>query len=354
MHIVEILRALRPGVKVIAFDEPTSSLTTSETKKLFNLIKSLCSEGLGIIYVSHRMHEVLSISDHIFVLKDGVPAGSLAINEATEKKLVQMMVGRDLASQRTYINTHQREKIVLEATGICSRWHKNVSLELHAGEILGIGGLVGAGRTELAKVLFGAYKKTRGTIKIDGQVVNIQKPSDAIAEHIGFVPENRKFEGLIIVRSVLENASMAILSCLAHFGVLRKKSVINTVKPYIAALDIKTPSLNQEVGKLSGGNQQKVVLARWLAAKPKILILDEPTRAIDVGAKAEIYQLILDLVKQGIGIIMISSEMPELLMMSDRIAVMHEGELSRPISKEQASEEIIMNLALGLGRNKKN
>lgn len=208
-------------------------------------------------------------------------------------------------------------------------------------------GLVGAGRTELAKVLFGEYEKTGGVVRIAGKETRIKSPSDAIAANIGFAPEDRKGEGLILVRSVLENASMAVYSALSRFGILRNKQMVEAVTPFIERLEIKTPSLTQEVGKLSGGNQQKVVLARWLAASPKLLILDEPTRAVDVGAKAEIYRLMDSLAKEGIAIMMISSEMPELLAMSDRIIVMNDRKISAPIEKEDATEEAIVNMALG-------
>lgn len=348
-HIVEILRAVKSGVKVIAFDEPTSSLTDREAKQLFNLIGQLREEGLGIIYVSHRMHEVLKISDRVFVLKDGVPTGDLLIDDANEETIVKLMVGRDLKAHGLTRAEQTQDEIVLEVSHLKSRWHDDISFNLRAGEILGIGGLVGAGRTELAKVLFGEYGRSGGEIRVCGTKVDIRNPSDAIAAHIGFAPEDRKSEGLILVRSVIENTSMAIYSSLARFGFLRSAEMVDAVTPYIKKLDIKTPSLDQEVSKLSGGNQQKVVLARWLAAKPRVLILDEPTRAVDVGAKAEIYQLIDELAGDGIGIIMISSEMPELLSMSDRILVMHDGVLSEPVEKKDATEELIANLALGLG-----
>lgn len=346
MHIVEILRALKDGVKVIAFDEPTSSLTSDETERLFELIRQLKADGLGVIYVSHRLHEVMVISDRVVVLKDGVPTGDLVTAETDEPTIVGLMVGRELE------HGYQREEVtrpetVLEVEGLRSRWHNDVSFKIRAGEIVGFAGLVGAGRTELAKVLFGEYEKLGGSVKIAGQVTSIRSPAHAIAANIGFAPENRKAEGLILVRSVIENASMAVYSALAKFGILRNREMIDAVSPYIRQLDIKTPSMTQQVGKLSGGNQQKVVLARWLAAKPKLLILDEPTRAVDVGAKAEIYRLIDDLAKQGMAIMMISSEMPELLAMADRIIVMHDGKISEPIEKKDATEEVIVNMALG-------
>ena len=345
-HIVEIARALKPGVKVIAFDEPTSSLTSDETERLFALIRKLRARGLGVIYVTHRLHEVMEISDRIVVLRDGRLVGVRETASVTPDDVVRMMVGRDLSYGFSRAET-TRPDVVLEVNNLSSRYHENISFRIHAGEILGFAGLVGAGRTELAKVIFGDIHRRGGEVIVAGQKTHIRAPSDAISASIGFAPEDRKGEGLILVRSVMENASMAVFSRLARFGVLRNRMMVDTVSPLIDSLEIKTPSLEQEVGKLSGGNQQKVVLARWLAAKPKVLILDEPTRAVDVGAKAEIYRLIDNLAKSGIAIMLISSEMPELLALADRIVVMHGGRLSDPIEKSEASEERILNAALG-------
>ncbi len=345
-HIVEILRALKPGVMVIAFDEPTSSLTADETERLFTLIRQLRAEGLGVIYVSHRLQEVMAISDRIVVLRDGRLVGSRRTPEVREAEVIRMMVGRDLEGGYCRRETTGATE-VLRIEGIVSRWHNDISLSIRRGEILGIAGLVGAGRTELAKVIFGALPRDAGTIHMLGQAVTIRSPADAIRAGIGFAPEDRKGEGLILVRSVLENASLAVFSKLARMGVLRKPQMLAEVAPYIRSLAVKTPSLDLEVGKLSGGNQQKVVLARWLAAKPQVLILDEPTRAVDVGAKAEIYRLIDELAGAGMAILLISSEMPELLALADRIRVMQAGRLSPPIEKADATEENILNFALG-------
>jgi L-arabinose transport system ATP-binding protein len=341
-HIVEIARALKPGVKVIAFDEPTSSLT----ERLFTLIRKLRDRGLGVIYVTHRLHEVMAISDRIVILRDGRLIGVKDTPATTPDEVVRMMVGRDLSYGFSRQET-TRDEVVLDVRNLSSRWHRDISFQIRAGEILGFAGLVGAGRTELAKVIFGEYHRRSGEISIAGTPAHIRSPSDAIRASIGFAPEDRKGEGLILVRSVMENASMAVFSSLARWGVLRNRMMVDTVQPLIQSLEIKTPSLEQEVGKLSGGNQQKVVLARWLAAKPKVLILDEPTRAVDVGAKAEIYRLIDNLAKSGIAIMLISSEMPELLALADRIVVMHGGTISAPIEKRDASEEAILNHALG-------
>ena len=347
MQLVEILRALKPGVKVVAFDEPTSSLTHRETKRLFDLIRQLRDDGLAIVYVSHRLHEIMEISDRVFILKDGEPTGDLRIAETDQDEIVRLMVGRELDAHGMNRVPVTGGEVVLSVENLSSRWHDDISFEIRAGEILGFAGLVGAGRTELAKVIFGEYPRTGGTIRICGEVKDIRRPADGIAASIGLAPEDRKGEGLILVRSVIENACMAMFRKLSRWGFLRTAEMHDTVGPLVRSLDIKTPTLETEVGKLSGGNQQKVVLARWLAAKPRLLILDEPTRAVDVGAKAEIYRLMDELARSGLAIMMISSEMPELLAMSDRVIVMHDGRISEPIPKSEATEERVVNLALG-------
>ena len=346
--ILEIVAALKPGVRVVAFDEPTSSLTSEEVERLFALIRRLKARGLGVVYVSHRLKEVLSISDRVVVLKDGRVTGDVATAATSEDEIVRLMVGRELAHGFARAET-TRDEVVLEVRGLSSRWHRDVSFSIRAGEILGFGGLVGAGRTELAKVIFGEFPRTGGTVSLQGRPVAIRAPSDAIAAGIGLAPENRKAEGLILVRSVIENASMAVMRRLSRWGILRTGRMVGAVSPVIRALEVRTPSLEQEVGKLSGGNQQKVVLSRWLAAGPRLLILDEPTRAVDVGAKAEIYRLIDRLARDGMAIMLISSEMPELLALSDRIVVMSGGRLSPVIEKRDATEEIVVSHALGKG-----
>lgn len=345
-HIVEIARALKPGVRVIAFDEPTSSLTEDETQALFELIRMLKASGLGIIYVSHRLREIMVISDRIAVLRDGQLAGLLDTPRTNTRQVVQLMVGRDL-SQNVVRGQYVRDEVVLQVQGLHSPWHEELNFEIRAGEIVGFGGLVGAGRSELAKIIFGALAHQRGQILMEGRALHLRSPRDAIAARIGFAPEDRKGEGLILVRSVLENAALAVLTRLARLGVLRQQDVTEQVAPMIAMLEVKTPSLHQEVGKLSGGNQQKVVLARWLSARPRLLILDEPTRAVDVGTKLEIYALIDRLAREGVAIMLISSELPELLALSDRILVMAAGRLSPSIAKAEASETLILDHALG-------
>lgn len=346
-QLVEILRALKPGARVVAFDEPTSSLTLRETERLFDLIRKLREEGMAIVYVSHRLHEIMEISDRVFILKDGEPTGDLKIAETNENEIISLMVGRELDAHGMQREPIAGGEVVLEVRNLSSQWHDDISFDIRAGEIVGFAGLVGAGRTELAKVIFGEYERMGGTISIAGEQKQIHSPADAIRANIGLAPEDRKGEGLILVRSVIENACMAVFHSLSRFGFLRQNEMLDTVRPLVDKLEIKTPTLETEVGKLSGGNQQKVVLARWLAAKPRLLILDEPTRAVDVGAKAEIYRLMDDLARSGLAIMMISSEMPELLAMSDRIFVMQGRKISQSIPKSEATEERIVNLALG-------
>ena len=344
-QIVEIMRALKSGVRVLALDEPTSSLTDEEVDRLFTLVRRLRDEGVAIIYVSHRIKEILRLCDRVAILRDGQLIAVRPAAELNDAEIVHLMVGRKLSDvfQRRPA-TSDRE--VLRVEGLNSNWHHDMSFHINAGEVVGFAGLIGAGRTELAKVIFGELAKTSGKVTLDGQDVTIHRPDDAIAKGIGFAPEDRKREGLVLIRSVLENASMAIIKRISHFHFVSQRRERALVSQYIEKLQVRTPSMDQEVGKLSGGNQQKVVLARWLAAKPKVLILDEPTRGIDVGAKAEIYHLIDDLANEGLGIFFISSELSEILGLSDRIYVMQNGRITGELSKEEASEEAVLKLAM--------
>lgn len=344
-QLVEIMRALKSGVRILAFDEPTSSLTDDEVDRLFDLIQRLRDEGVAIIYVSHRLNEIKRLCDRVAILRDGKLIAAQPACDLTENEIVRLMVGRDLAEvfQRQEVESQQK---VLEVKNLYSNWHHDVKFYIRKGEIVGFSGLVGAGRTELAKVIYGEYQKISGQILLEGEEVNISRPDEAIHKGIGFAPEDRKREGLVLIRSVLENASMAILDRLSRFHFVRQAMEKEIVSRYVDKLDIQTPSLEQEVGKLSGGNQQKVVLARWLAVKPKVLILDEPTRGIDVGTKAELYNLIDELANQGMGIMLISSEMPEILGLSDRIYVMQNGRITGELSGETATEEKVLELAM--------
>ncbi len=344
-QIVEILRALKSGVRVLALDEPTSSLTDDEVERLFTLVRRLRDEGVAIIYVSHRIREILRLCDRVAILRDGRLITVKPAAELNDAEIVRLMVGRELSDvfQRRRAGTGRE---VLRVENIRSNWHRDVSFHIDAGEVVGFAGLVGAGRSELAKVIFGELPKASGTVALDGKQITIHRPDDAIAKGIGFAPEDRKREGLVLIRSVLENASLAILPRLSVLHFVRRRLERSVVSGYIEKLRVRTPSVDQEVGKLSGGNQQKVVLARWLAAKPKVLILDEPTRGIDVGAKAEIYRLVDDLANQGLGIMFISSELPELLGLADRIYVMQNGRITGELSAAEASEEAVMALAV--------
>jgi L-arabinose transport system ATP-binding protein len=343
-QIVEIMRALKAGVRVLALDEPTSSLSDEEVECLFTLLRRLRNEGMAIIYVSHRIKEILRLCDRVAVLRDGHLIAVRSANDLKDTDIVKLMVGRDLSDtfhRIPAVTDHE----VLRVEGLNSAWHQDINFHINAGEVVGFAGLIGAGRTELAKVIFGDLSKTNGRIILDGHDVTIHSPSDAIAKGIGYAPEDRKREGLIMLRSVLENASMAIIKRLSVFHFVRSRLEQSIVGEYIKKLEVRTPSIQQEVGKLSGGNQQKVVLARWLAAKPKVLILDEPTRGIDIGAKWEIYQLIDKLANDGLGIMFISSELSEVLGLSDRIYVMQNGKIAGELPGKGATEEAVLNLA---------
>jgi L-arabinose transport system ATP-binding protein len=332
-------------VRVLALDEPTSSLTDDEVDRLFALVRRLRDEGVAIIYVSHRIKEILRLCDRVAILRDGNLIAVKPATELNDAEIVRLMVGRELSSvfQRKRAGT---DREILRVENIKSNWHDDVSFRINAGEVVGFAGLVGAGRTELAKVIFGELPKNSGLVILDGQDVTIHRPDEAIAKGIGFAPEDRKREGLVLIRSVLENASMAILKQLSRFHFVNSRLERTVISKFIEKLRVRTPSLDQEVGKLSGGNQQKIVLARWLAAKPKVLILDEPTRGIDVGAKAEIYRLIDDLANEGLGIMLISSELSEILGLSDRIYVMQNGRISGELDGKTATEEAVLGLAI--------
>ncbi|MDQ6674457.1 MAG: sugar ABC transporter ATP-binding protein [Chloroflexota bacterium] len=344
-QLVEILRALKAGVRVLALDEPTSSLTDSEVDRLFALVHQLRRQGVGVIYVSHRIKEILRISDRVAVLRDGRLVDVRPASELTEDEIVRLMVGREVRDvfQR---KRAVRERVLLQVEHLDSTWHRDISFEIRTGEVVGLAGLVGAGRTELAKVIFGDLPRSGGRVLVDGKALDAHHPRHGIAAGIGFAPEDRKREALVLPRSVRENVALAMLNQLAHFHLVRRALERRTVQTFVDRLRVRTPSIEQEVGKLSGGNQQKVVLARWLARKPKVLILDEPTRGIDVGAKAEIYRLIDELANEGMAIMVISSELPEILGLSDRIVVMQNGRITGELPGPTATEEAVLGLAM--------
>lgn len=346
-QMVEIGKALSRQSRLIVMDEPTSSLTEHETDRLFELIRSLKSQGVTIIYISHRLEEIFAIVDRVTVLRDGQWVGTRDIGQVNQTALVQMMVGRDIAEVFAK-EAAARRNVVLEVKNLSSaNFLHDINLQLYRGEILGIAGLVGSGRTTLARTLFGAEKIDRGEIRLDGQAVTISSPQAAIRQGIGLVPEDRKDQALFLNMAVSDNIVMSDWPELSRLGVINFNRVRSVAQTAVKKLDIRTPSLRQRARNLSGGNQQKTAIARWLTLQPRVLILDEPTRGIDVGAKAEIHALMSQLAKQGMGIVMISSELPEILGVSDRIMVMHEGSMTAEFTRGEATQEAIMVAATG-------
>ncbi|KQP56917.1 sugar ABC transporter ATP-binding protein [Agreia sp. Leaf283] len=344
-QIVEIMRAVVSRPRIICFDEPTSSLGDEEVTLLFALIRQLQAEGIAVGYVSHRMAEIFQLADRITVLRDGAFVGTKLVADTDHDELVRMMVGRDL-SQFFHRDPAPLGETVLELRGVGNQFVDGVDLTVRAGEVVGIAGLVGAGRSELMKTIAGDYPTTSGEILVSGQARRIRQPSDSIRAGIGFAPEERKAEALLLQRSVRDNAALVVLRSLSRWIFVNNRAERALAQEYIDRLRIRTPSAEQLVGNLSGGNQQKVVLARWLATKPKILLLDEPTRGIDVGAKSEIYAIIDELAHQGVAVIVVSSELPEVLGVSDRIYVMAAGRISGELPRSEASEERILALAM--------
>ena len=348
MQSVEIAKAVSVNAKIVIMDEPTSSLTENEVEGLFDIINKLRSKGVSIIYISHKMEEILKISDEVTIMRDGTYVGTWPANELTTDLIIQRMVGRELTN-RFPPRFNEPGEVVLKVenfTSIDPRSFRDVTFELKKGEILGIGGLVGAQRTELMEGLFGVRHIEKGTVTYKGETIKIHHPRDAIKKGIALLTEDRRATGIFGVLSISDNVGVASLDKYIDYGVvLNNKKLESLVKDNIDKMSIKTPSTKTQIQSLSGGNQQKVIIARWLANDPEILILDEPTRGIDVGAKYEIYTIIADLAKQGKSIIMISSEMPELIGMSDRIMVMCEGRVTGFVDSKTTTQEEIMSLA---------
>ena len=344
-QMVEIAKALSVEASLIIMDEPNSSLCETETEILFEVIYKLKKEGISIIYVSHKIDEVLRISDRISVLKDGKYMGTVDKKDATSDSIIKMMVGREL--KRFHIDSPSVGAECLRVKNLSNGWFKNVSFDLHYGEVLGFAGLVGSGRSEVLRAIFGADRYESGEIIIDGKPVSFSSPTDAIRWDMAMVPEDRKKLSLFIDLPIEFNIMISSLNKCAKGGIIDYGKVAELVKKYKTRLNIKMGSPDDPVKSLSGGNQQKTVLARWLATEPKILILDEPTHGVDVGAKAEIYALIRDLAKKGMAIILISSELPEIIAMTDRAVVMHEGCVTGILERDQMSEEKIMACATG-------
>ena len=346
-QMVEIAKALSMDAKIIVFDEPTAALTESEINELFAIIDDLRAKGVGIIYISHRMDEIARITDRVTVMRDGEYVGTVNTKETTKDEIIAMMVGRTIYEDPKAVSSvPEGAPVVLEVEHLNSGSHvKDVSFVLHKGEILGFSGLMGAGRTEVARLLFGADKKDSGTIKINGKEVDIKNPQDAIREGIGYLSEDRKRYGCIVDMTIANNTVMTNLDKYIKGGLIDDGEIIKVSDEFVKKLRTKTPSSKQLVRNLSGGNQQKVVIAKWLEQNSDILIFDEPTRGIDVGAKSEIYSLMNELVAQGKSIIMISSELTEILRMSDRIVVMCEGRKTGELDISQATQERILALA---------
>lgn len=346
-QLVEIAKAICKNCKVLIMDEPSASIAMAEVENMFRIIRQLKAKGVTIIYISHRMDEVFDISDRVSVIRDGSYIGTKEIAEVSRKDLICMMVGRELTESYPSRNTPIGNK-VLEVRDLTGNGDFHINLDLHKGEILGLGGLVGAGRTELAKMLFGDVRVQSGEIIIHGKSVRLKDTSMAIEAGIGLVPEDRKKEGAFLNYTIDWNIPSMSLKRISKATVIDFKEAQRLAEEYAARLRIKTPSLKQLVRNLSGGNQQKVVVAKVLAAQTDIIIFDEPTRGIDVGAKQEIYQLMNELITQGMSIIMISSDMEELLGMSDRIVVLYEGKISGELQKAEFSQERVLELASGI------
>lgn len=341
-QMIEIAKALSLNAQIIIMDEPTDTLTDTEVKSLFNIINELKSQGKGLVYISHRIKEIFDICDKLTILRDGQFIAERHVKDIDEEEVIRLMVGRNLEEQFPYRKSKYDDE-VLKVEGLSNEHIKDISFSLKKGEILGISGLVGAGRTELAKTLYGVYKMDSGTITIDGKVESYTTPKQALNKGIVYVSENRKEDELIMIMDVKGNMTLSALDKFKKLFRLDKKGEFKVASEYKDKINIKTPSLYQKVQNLSGGNQQKVAISKSLLTDPKILILDEPTRGVDVGAKKEIYDLLNQIKSEGKSIIMISSEMPEVLGMSDRILVMHEGRIKGELSREEATQEKIMN-----------
>lgn len=346
-QMVEIAKALTFDARILVMDEPSATLTDHELLALFKLIRSLREQGMGIIYISHRLEEIFTIGDTAAIMRDGKHVATQPVAELSREDIIRMMVGRELKDEfPKEIFPRGRERLRVKGLARAGVF-KPVDFSLHEGEIVGLTGLVGAGRTEVARALFGADRATAGEVWLDGKPLHIRHPADAIANGIGLLTEDRKGQGLVLGMSVRENTTLANLPAVSMGPFLKRREEREVARKYVADLRVKTPHIEQTAQNLSGGNQQKVVLAKWLFTECRVLIFDEPTRGIDVGAKVEIYRLMNELVRQGVCILMISSELPEILGMCDRVLVMHEGELKGALSREEATQEKIMTLATG-------
>ncbi|WP_105616078.1 sugar ABC transporter ATP-binding protein [Vallitalea okinawensis] len=348
-QMIEIVKAISKNAKIIIMDEPTTALTDVEVKHLFKVIQKLKSQNIAVIYISHRLEEIFEMCDKVTVLRDGSFIGEEVVNNIDKNHLIKMMVGRDLEEQYPYIKVPVGNTI-LKVKGLCYKdFIKDVSFEVKAGEILGMAGLMGSGRTEVAKLVFGEYKKDKGQVYIDGELAEMRAPGQAIQRGIAYLSEDRKGEGLILGMSVEKNMTLSNLKKYENsIKRIDKKMEREDYEIHAKKLSVKTPSGEQLIKNLSGGNQQKVILAKLIMLSPKVLIIDEPTRGIDVGAKKEIYDILNELKKSGKAILMISSDLEEVLGISDRVLVMHEGKLTGEVSREHANPEMIMKYAVNV------
>ena len=347
-QLVEIAKALSCDARVLIMDEPTSSLSQKETETLFEVVHDLREQGISVIYITHRLSEVKTLADRVTVFRDGKNAGDLSREKIDHDAMVQLMVGREL-SEFYDRKIHEPGEVILELNKVRSPAHPytEISFQIRSGEVVGIAGLVGAGRTELLETIFGVTPALAGTMKIGGELTHPQSPQEAISAGMALVPEDRKLHGLVLPMTVRENASLASLKRDQKNGLLNFEAEKEVATDAVDQLQIKTPHLDQIARFLSGGNQQKIVLGKWLALKPRLLMLDEPTRGIDVGAKREIYKLMEKLAGEGIAILFVSSEMEEVLGMADRALVMHEGAIAGELNRNELSEETVMQLATG-------
>jgi ribose transport system ATP-binding protein len=351
-QMVEIARALTVDAKAVIFDEPTASLTDAEKVVLFEVITELRSQGVGIVYISHRMDEIFTISDKISVLRDGEYRGSLVTAETNEDEVTQLMIGRSLDLSQAPVAANIGE-IALETRNLsCGSLFKDVSFQVRAGEVVGFYGLVGAGRTEIAETLFGLRNPTAGQIILNGQEVRIASPIDAIKHGISLVPEDRKDQGLVLGMNCRDNMTLPQVGGLTNGPFVSPAAELKIFEKYRDTLEIKTPSWKQQAGNLSGGNQQKIVIGKWLSMAPKVLIVDEPTRGIDVGSKSEIHNLIRDLAAEGYAVIVISSEMPEVLRVSDKVIAMFHGEIIREFTAAEVNEDNLVQAISGIRSDK--
>jgi ABC-type sugar transport system ATPase subunit len=346
-QMIEIARALNSNARLIVMDEPNSSLSEAESERLFGLIRNLKERGISIIYVSHKLDEVLSISDRITVLRDGHYVGTIPTHGATQFDVVRMMVGRDLEAGAVPDQSTVGD-VLLSVTKLCGAGFRDVTFDVRRGEVVAFSGLIGAGRSETLRAIFGADRFTSGQITFEGKPVRFRSPADAIRHGIAMVQEDRKVLSLFMDQPIAHNMSMAQLPFMTRTGTIRERRERGLVNDFVRALDIRLASIANPVSSLSGGNQQKTVLARWLATKPKLLILDEPTHGVDVGAKAEIYDLIRALAREGVGVVLISSELPEVIKLAHRAVVMHEGRMTGIITHASADEKTLMEYATGI------